>query len=958
MTSTPRVLPGIGHLDTLANTSTLAFDTETTGLMPTYGGLRLIQLAGPGTDIVVIDCWELEEHDWFTLENFFAQERTWIAHNAVFDLGWLQVHDIHPQGKVICTMLASRLHRNGVIGSKHGLAACAQYYLKEEVDKTQQTSDWSQPTLSQEQIEYASKDARLVLRLWDALLPRLTHGALLPALALECSALPALAALNRTGMPFDRDSLVALEESYTQEIQALGERFVHDLDAALPPEEKLPRLADGSFNLNAKATGSVRLGNKVPAGFNLNAPAQLVAKFKILLGEAPISPKTGKPSAAKEALRGYAADSPVVQTYLAWKRAEKRRQMVRALVDHLDADGFVKAQYIQLGADTGRMSCRTPNLQQVPRDKGFRNAAKSPPGWKFVVADFGQMELRLAAAVSKDRRMIEAFKAQDDLHAITAAAIYPDPSEDKDVLKARRQTAKACFSGDTEVLTPSGWVRLDQWSGQQVMQYTPPLGVDINYDYKTTPGRGYVGGRRGPWDGNFGALQFVQPEDYRSFWSDDVWLAEDRNVSICATGNHNIFYINAYGQAKLVPLSNVSSPRLFVGAGYLRKEYRLSPIKTRVLCMVAADGSFKQQKGYVTLGFSKARKIKRCKLLLDQAGIEYKRGVAKNGEHGDTSWFKFPVAVAPWLLDYVTPDKELVLDTCMRELDVLVYLEEAQYWDGSVVQGEKRDRVFVSTVVKQAADVMQIMAVTSGIVCTQSVDNDERYSTGSCYKVSYPFGIPPAWRASWDPQPAAPQEVYCVQVPSGLLMIRHNSKVSVQGNCNFGLLYGSGAKGLRDYAGSMGITMTLDEAKEIRDKFHATYTGISTWQQQCGREADETKGNKWAQVLIPGSGLRRYLPGDLNRITTRCNTPIQGAGAAVLKLALANLWPHLRQAGEDKVRLVGVVHDEIALLVRDGLEETWCQTLSQVMEEAESRWLGDIPPLAEAAWGDSWGEAK
>lgn len=619
MTPQPRVLPGIGHLDTLANTSTLAFDTETTGLMPTYGGLRLIQLAGPGTDIVVIDCWELEEHDWFTLEQFFAQERTWIAHNAVFDLGWLQVHGIHLQGKVICTMLASRLHRNGVIGSKHGLAACAQYYFKEQVDKTQQTSDWSQPTLAPEQIEYASKDAVLVLRLWDALLPRLTQGALLPALALECSALPALAALNRTGMPFDRDSLVALEQSYTQEIQALGERFVHDLDAALPPGEKLPRLADGAFNLNAKATGSVRQGNKVPAGFNLGSPKQLLHKLTVLLGEAPLSPKTGKPSTDKAALRGYAADSEVVQTYLAWKRAEKRRQMVRALVDHLDADGFVKAQYIQLGADTGRMSCRTPNLQQVPRDKGFRNAAKSPPGWKFVVADFGQMELRLAAAVSKDKRMIEAFQAGEDLHAVTAQAIYAEPSDDKDVLKARRQVSKSA---------------------------------------------------------------------------------------------------------------------------------------------------------------------------------------------------------------------------------------------------------------------------------------------------------------------------------------------------NFGLLYGSGAKGLRDYAGSMGITMTLDEAKEIRDKFHATYTGISTWQQQCGREADKTKGNKWAQVLIPGSGLRRYLPGDLNRITTRCNTPIQGAGAAVLKLALANLWPHLRQAGEDKVRLVGVVHDEIALLVRDGLEEKWCQTLSQVMEEAESRWLGDIPPLAEAAWGDSWGEAK
>jgi DNA polymerase I-like protein with 3'-5' exonuclease and polymerase domains len=63
----------------------------------------------------------------------------------------------------------------------------------------------------------------------------------------------------------------------------------------------------------------------------------------------------GKASASRQALREYAGDHPVVAEYLAWKRVEKRRQMVEALLKHLGDDGFIRASYMQLGADTGRM---------------------------------------------------------------------------------------------------------------------------------------------------------------------------------------------------------------------------------------------------------------------------------------------------------------------------------------------------------------------------------------------------------------------------------------------------------------------------------------------------------------------------------------------------------------------------------------------------------------------------
>jgi DNA polymerase I-like protein with 3'-5' exonuclease and polymerase domains len=609
---------GIEYLATLQDAPWVAFDSETTGLQPTYGGLRLLQFAAPGCDPVVIDAWELHDDEWQPLQDFLAQDRTWVAHNAVFDLGWLQEYELIPQGRVVCTMLASRLLRNGIPNLRHGLAQVCEHYLKVEVDKTEQKSDWSQPTLTREQIAYAAKDVELLVRLWQVMEPLVTKARLGEALDLECKALHAVAMMNRTGLPFDREALVDLESYYQGEIERLGEAFVHDLDQALPQDAKLPRLEDGSINLNAKASGSARLGTKVQAGFNLNSPKQLVGALTTLLGEAPLDPKTGKPSASRQALRNYAADHHVVQTYLGWKRAEKRRQMVQALLDHQDEDGFVRASYMQLGADTGRFSCRNPNLQQVPRDKGFRLAARAKPGYKFVVADFGQMELRLAAALSQDERMIQAFVDGEDLHTVTAQAIYPEVTEDEAELKLRRQVAKSA---------------------------------------------------------------------------------------------------------------------------------------------------------------------------------------------------------------------------------------------------------------------------------------------------------------------------------------------------NFGLLYGSGAKGLRDYAGSMGITMTLEEAQKVRDTFLVTYQGIATWQHNNAKQAQVKQGKGWPEVRIPGSGLRRFLLGDMDRLTTRCNTPVQGAGAAILKLALANLFPQVWRV-RNHVTIAAVVHDEALLLVRENLAQEWCDRLSQVMCEAEAKWLGVIPPLADAAVGDTWAEAK
>ena len=603
---------GIKYLHTLEGAALIAFDCETTQLQPQMGGMRLLQLGAPGKVPVVLDCFEMDDNDWIDVEEFFAEPRVWVAHNAVFDLAWLQEYEIYPAGRVLCTMLASRIFSNGMFKTKHGLQHLAQDYLMEKISKEEQKSDWS-GHLTLSQLQYAAKDVAILLDLYEIFLQHLAEHTLMTAWYLECNALPAMAQLWRTGLPFNKQDLIKLIEDLDIEHHEVGEKFIEDFDAALPDGHKLCRGLDGKLLYQTKPSAKGKKPD--PNVFNLNSPAQLLKKFTALLGEAPIDVKNDKPSASRMALQEYVGDHKVVADYLRWKKVEKKRQMAETLLKNLAKDGFIRASYMQMGADTGRMSCMSPNLQQIPRDQRFRACVQAPAGWKFVVADYGQMELRLAAAEAKDSLMTQVFQQGKDLHTITATQIY-GVAEDE-VTKEQRQISKSA---------------------------------------------------------------------------------------------------------------------------------------------------------------------------------------------------------------------------------------------------------------------------------------------------------------------------------------------------NFGLLYGSGAKGLRNYAASTGIQMDLAEAAEVREKFHAAYKGISAWQRKNARDADKAKGNPSIRIRI--SGLRRFLPGENNKLTTRCNTPIQGAGAAVLKLTLGKLWPLLHADREDVVRLAGVVHDEIILLVAEEHADAWAIQLQSVMEEAEAKWLGEIPPLAEAKVGDSWNQAK
>jgi DNA polymerase I-like protein with 3'-5' exonuclease and polymerase domains len=94
-------------------------------------------------------------------------------------------------------------------------------------------------------------------------------------------------------------------------------------------------------------------------------------------------------------------------------------------LDALDPDERIRAEFKQIGAErTGRMSCSDPvNLQNPPANEETRGCFRVLPGRKLIIADYSQIELRIAAEFSEDEAMIEAFNSGVDLHQQTADSL-------------------------------------------------------------------------------------------------------------------------------------------------------------------------------------------------------------------------------------------------------------------------------------------------------------------------------------------------------------------------------------------------------------------------------------------------------------------------------------------------------------------------------------------------------
>jgi DNA polymerase-1 len=180
--------------------------------------------------------------------------------------------------------------------------------------------------------------------------------------------------------------------------------------------------------------------------FNVNSTLQLRSILFDDLG-LPVLKKTPKGAASTDAsvLEKLRDEHEIVEKLLVFRELDKLRSTyVEALLKLVGEDGRVRGRFNQTGAATGRLSMEQPNLQNIParsaEGREIRKAFVSAPDSLLLVADYSQIELRILAHLSSDPGLVDAFAADVDIHAATAARVNDVPLDA--VTDEMRRTSK------------------------------------------------------------------------------------------------------------------------------------------------------------------------------------------------------------------------------------------------------------------------------------------------------------------------------------------------------------------------------------------------------------------------------------------------------------------------------------------------------------------------------------
>ena len=269
---------------------------------------------------------------------------------------------------------------------------------------------------------YAAADAEVVLRLMPGLRQELEGRNLLDLFYdLEMPLIQVLGEMEMEGVGLDTEFLGEMSEELNNRMREL--------------EDQVYKTVGEKFNLNSTQQLSKALFDDL----------------KLTPPEGTRKTASGHYSTAAIVLEAMRGQSKVVETVL------EHRELAKLKSTYVDAlpmqvnpiSGRVHTSYGQAGSVTGRLTSTNPNLQNIPirTDLGrkVRDAFVAAPGNLLLSVDYSQVELRITAHMADDQAMLDAFRAGQDIHATTAAAIYGIPLDAVD--SAQRRHAKAINFG-------------------------------------------------------------------------------------------------------------------------------------------------------------------------------------------------------------------------------------------------------------------------------------------------------------------------------------------------------------------------------------------------------------------------------------------------------------------------------------------------------------------------------
>lgn len=203
---------------------------------------------------------------------------------------------------------------------------------------------------------------------------------------------------------------------------------------------------------------------RIPADMrpiNLRSPQQVARLLYDHLGLPVLarSKKTKAPSTAEGVLLRLSRDEPIVRVLLKYRKWYKylSTYLLPWWFQHRDANGRIHSTYNVSGTVTGRLSGQG-GIQQIPRDTFIRSIVCAEDGWKLVAADYSMIELRIAAMLSNEERMLRQFANKEDIHTLRAMKITKKALA-KLVTKEERSRAKPVSFGLMYGMSAKGLVQ-------------------------------------------------------------------------------------------------------------------------------------------------------------------------------------------------------------------------------------------------------------------------------------------------------------------------------------------------------------------------------------------------------------------------------------------------------------------------------------------------------------------
>lgn len=392
---------------------------DRSALDPFANAIRLVQLAGEGTPQYLFDVARIGSLPAPLMHLLADRARQTVGYNLAFDAKMLLHHYGLELGNPVDLYAGSVLaagYADHRLKGHYTLKAVVGRQLGIDLPKEQARSDWSLPTLAQEQLEYAARDVVVLLPLQDRVRAAAAEAGVIRAWGLENDVIIPVAAMELAGFGVDREH-----------VQRLIDRWAADAAAAA----RDVRAVLGDINLNA--TGQVLKALRAHCGVPLASTSASV--LGLVATSFPVIQR----------LMTYRQATKMIGTYgLPWLEMSQR-------------DGRIHASFHPLAAPTGRFGCSGPNIQAVPRDEIDPTTGKPDPARSIrrafigtpdlIVADYNAIELRVLASEIEEPALTACFTSDPPVcpHRRTASVVARKPITD--ITSSERTAAKAVNFG-------------------------------------------------------------------------------------------------------------------------------------------------------------------------------------------------------------------------------------------------------------------------------------------------------------------------------------------------------------------------------------------------------------------------------------------------------------------------------------------------------------------------------